>query len=289
MLIRKKRPGLSAIAFLLSCLVVLPCSALTVTGKVVDTAGNPVPFVRVTITGDKIVPLTTSVFSSSDGSFIARSVDAASDAIELESFRIGWRESGRKIAVDGDFVEYILTVEPQSNVADQVPSSAWIPGQVGDRNYHILINECAGCHQLGAERVKRFASSLDGQPIEARTAAWDAMVQYMRMQSVRMGPAGHAELRWNMTAESDEYKAAIAPQTSFFLPRDTEEVIPLLAKSFPTNFDTFTDYNDIERLGEYGVTEKTVVEEFQLPTFGWTREVTIAPGSDRVWFVELDA
>jgi streptogramin lyase len=281
--------ALRAMALMFCSIIATPCAALTVSGKVVDRAGNPVPYVRVTITGEKLVPLTTTVFSTLDGSFAARSIDATPDAIQLDSFRIGWRESARKIALDGDFVEYMLILEAQSNVAHQVPSSAWVPGNIGDRNYHILINECAGCHQLGAERVKRFAASLDGQPIEARTAAWEAMVQYMRMQSVRMGPAGHAELRWNMTEESDEYKATIAPQTSFFLPRDTEEVIPLLAKSFPTNFDTLTDYDDIQRLGEYGVTGETVIEEFQLPTFGWTREVTIAPGSDRVWFVELDA
>jgi streptogramin lyase len=267
----------------------LPASALTVIGTVTDTGGKPVPFVRIVVTGENLVPATTTVFSAADGKFTARDIDAAADAITVDSFRIGWQESNRKITVDGDFVEYQLTVATQANVADQVPSSAWIPGTIGERNHHILINECAGCHQLGAERVKRFATSLEGQPLETKTAAWDAMVQYMRLQSVRMGPVGHAELRWNMTEESSEYKAAIAPETSFFKTRDMDEVVPLMAKSFPTNFDTMTHYNDVERLGEYGVTADTVIEEFQLPTFGWTREVTVAPGSDKVWFVELDA
>ena len=273
----------------MSSIVALPAVALTVTGKVLDTTGKPVPFVRMTVSGESLVPATTTVFTDANGVFTARSIDAEASAISLQTFRIGWEESGRKVTSDGDFVAYEITVALQANVAHQVPSSAWIPGNVGDRNYHILINECAGCHQLGAERVKRFATSLADQPLEARTAAWDAMVQYMRMQSVRMGPKGHAKLRWNMTEESPEFQTAISPATSFFLPRDTEVVVPLLAKAFPTNFDIMTDYNDIERLGEYGVTAATVIEEFQLPTFGWTREVTIAPGSNRVWFVELDA
>jgi virginiamycin B lyase len=273
----------------ISMLVVPSAFAITIAGRVADSAGKPVPFVRITISGKDLVPATTTVFSVADGSFEAKNIRAPADAVRLSSFRIGWEESNREVSIGAERVDYTLTVAPKSNVADQVPSSAWIPGKPGDRDYHILINECAGCHQLGAERVKRFARALDGQPLETRTAAWDAMVQYMRSQALRMGPSGHTELRWGLTEESPDYQAAISPPTSFFLPRDTDVVIPLMAKSFPTNFDTLTDYNDIEELGEYGVTKDTVIEEYQLPTFGWTREMSIAPGSDKVWFLELDA
>lgn len=271
-------------------MVAFPVAAtLTVSGKITDAQGMPIPFVRVTISGEATIPATTSVFSVANGRFSAASIDTTPNALVVDFFRIGWEEVERKVTVNGDSVEYALTLVPKSNVADQVPSSAWIPGEPGDRKYHILINECAGCHQLGAERVKRFARNLDGQPLAVKEATWDAMVQYMRATALRMGPAGHTELRWGLTEESPDYQYAISPPTSFFLPRDMEIVVPFLAEAFPTSFDTMTDYDDIARLGEYGVTKDTVIEEYLLPTFGWTREVSIASGSDQVWFLELDA
>ena len=177
----------------------LPVAALKISGTVIDPAGKPIPFVRVTVSGEAVFPATTSVFSVADGQFTTGAIDAGADAVKVDCFRIGWEETDRKVTVNGDEAVYALTLSPKTNVADQVPSSAWIPGTPGDRKYHILINECAGCHQLGAERVKRFARSMDGQPLPAKHAAWDAMVQYMRATSLRMGPAGHAELRWGLT------------------------------------------------------------------------------------------
>lgn len=261
------------------------CAPLTVTGTVVDPAGTPIPYVRITISGAATAPLTTTVFTVKDGKFTVNLKDADPAAIKITSFRIGWQESAREATRE----QLKITMKPLANVADQVPASAWIPGKPGDRDFHILINECAGCHQLGAVRVKQFAQNLAGQPLETRQAAWEAIVQFMRAQALRIGPSGDMHLRWSLTEESPDYKMATAPETSFFLPRDMERVVPFLAKNFPTSFDTYTDYDDVERLGEYGVTADTVIEEYKLPTFGWTREVTVAPGSRKVWFVELDA
>lgn len=263
--------------------------ALKISGTVQDTDGGPVPFVRITVSAEKMVPATTTVFTAVDGSFESPDLNISAEAVELSAFRIGWEERNRVTRTAADNVVYEITVSGIENVAQQVPSSAWVPGEPGERRHHILINECAGCHQLGAERVKRFAKVLHGQPIETKKAAWDAMVQYMRLQSLRMGPSGHTELRWGLTEDSADYQAAISPPTSFFLPRDTEVIIPFLAEAFPTQFDTLTGYDDIAELGEYGVTKETIIEEYQLPTFGWTREVSIAPGSDKLWFLELDA
>ncbi len=262
---------------------------LTVAGTVVDAQGTPLPYVRLTLSGAAVAPLTTSVFSVKDGRFSATLKDADPAQIKVTSFRIGWQESAREVTQLAGITQLKLTMTTLTNVADQVPASAWIPGTPGDRDFHILINECAGCHQLGAARVKRFAQSLAGQPLATRTAAWEAIVQFMRAQALRIGPSGDMHLRWGLTEESPDYKMATAPETSFFLPRDMERVVPFLAKNYPTSFDNYTDYHDIERLGEYGVTAQTVVEEYALPTFGWTREVSIAPGSRKVWFVELDA
>ena len=262
---------------------------VSISGVVHDEQGNPLPYVRVTTSAPNSVPTTVTVFSVADGSFASPEINVEIGTYELSTFRIGWEEVEREETTRGDGISYDITMKKIDNVAHQVPSSAWIPGKPGERRYHILINECAGCHQLGAARVKRFASALHGQPLAARQAAWEAMVQYMRMQALKMGPSGHTELRWGLTEESADYQAAISPPTSFFLPRDTDVVIPFLAEAFPTDFSTYTDYDDIRELGEYGVTKDTVIEEFLLPTFGWTREVSVAPGSDKLWFLELDA
>ncbi|MEM7468805.1 MAG: SMP-30/gluconolactonase/LRE family protein [Pseudomonadota bacterium] len=264
--------------------------AMVVKGIVTDDAGAPIPHVRITVAGDtEMVPTTVSVFSDSVGSFATPIINAKSSNVSVSAFRIGWEEISREVEEDTDGKTVNVKFRKIDNVAHQVPSSAWIPGEPGERRYHILINECAGCHQLGAERVKRFAKALHEQPLAAREAAWEAMVQYMRAQALRMGPSGHTELRWGLTEESPDYQAAISPPTSFFLPRDTEVIVPFLAEAFPTQFDNLTGYNDVAELGEYGGTKGTVIEEFALPTFGWTREVSVAPGSNKLWFLELDA
>ena len=262
---------------------------LSVQGKVLDAAGAPLPFVRLNLTGATQAPVTTSVFSDATGSFHAELQDADAAQLAVVAFRIGWEEASRTQSASAGTVSLALTMQRLANVAEQVPASAWIPGKPGDRSFHILINECAGCHQLGAERVKQFARSLAGQPLATRQAAWDAVVQYMRAQALRIGPAGKNHLRWGLTEDSADYRAAIAPATSFFSPRDTDVVIPYLAEHYPTRFDHYTGYDDVARLGEYGVTANTRIEEFQLPTFGWTREVSMTPGSSLLWFLELDA
>ncbi len=286
-----KTTRLAGACAILAAMLALPfdhVSALTLKGVIKDTTGKAVPWVRVTAHNPGGTPATITVFTTESGEFSTPDLDVAAD-VELEAFRIGWEESTRKLTNDGGSVDYKITLKAIENVAHQVPASAWIPGEPGNRDYHILINECAGCHQLGAARVKRFARALAGQPVAARHAAWDAMVQYMRATALKMGPSGHTELRWGLTETSPEYLAAVTPETSFFLPRDVDVVVPMMAEKFPTSFDVLTDYDDVQELGTYGVTAETVIEEYQLPTFGWTREVSVVPGSDKLWFLELDA
>lgn len=276
--------------------VVVLCSALIqdtawagrIVGTVVDTGGNPVPFVRINISSVDNVPATTSIFSSEDGSFKSPDLRVSSEQVTVEAFRIGWNERDRKVARTGEDSEFRFVMESIKNVAAQVPASAWIPGNPGERDFHTAVHECSNCHQLGAQRMRKWSSGLEGVDVELRTLAWEAMVQYMRAQAFAMGPVGNTQFRWGLSEKHPDYLAALVPQTSFLVPRDMDLVIPLLASKFSTNFDEYFDYDDIDRLGEYGVTGETVIEEFVLPSFGWTREVAIAPGSDKVWFVELD-
>ena len=263
--------------------------AARIAGQALDPAGQPVPFVRIHLANGVAVPATVTVFTASDGRFASPPLAGEPGGYRIEAFRIGWEESERRVETRGDDLVVELSMRPLANVAEQVPASAWVPGKPGERNYHTAVHECSNCHQFGAERVKRFARRLAGASEEARTLAWEGIVQFMRTLAFTLGPTGQAELRWGLTPEDPDYQAALVPETSFFTPRDMDLVIPLLAAAFPTDFDEYTDYRDTDRLGDYGVTGDTFIEEYVLPSFGWTREVAVAPGSDQIWFVELDA
>lgn len=273
-------------------LVSSPLAAAQISGKIVDEAGNPVPYVRVTVEGDQMVPTTTTVFSDTTGEFQTPDLKADYDpeTMAVTTFRIGFEEAERNLEADGDDVVLNVTLKTKENVADQVPASAWYGGEPGDRDLHIAINECGGCHQMAAERMKVMAESLAGLSVEEKEQAWRGIVQYMRERALQMGPSDYegSHLRWGLTEGSEEYMAAITPDGSFFMPKDEDWSVAYLARKLPDNFDYMTGYNDIEELGEYGVTKDTVIEEYSLPTFGWTREVSVAPGSPYVWFVELD-
>jgi len=304
--------------FLLTVLMSLPVEllALDVGGRVLDERGEALPLVRLRFEGEGGAPFSVSVFSGSDGAFSKQQLQFAADSLSVEAFRIGWQEKSRTVRELDGRLEFEIRMSRLENVASQVPGSAWLRGGRDDLAYRMTTLHCSNCHQLGAERVRRFAaglasipvsdraeawlkraatdleaankllSGLPGSPSEPRIAAWESLVQYMRYATLRLGE--HGELRWGLKEGSPYYEALLQPETSLFVPRDMAIVIPKLAYAFPVDFSSLTDYDDIQRLGEYGVTPATVIEEFALPTFGWTREVALAPESDEVWFVETD-
>ncbi len=292
--------------------------ALEVSGQVLDEAGKPLPHVRVRFASAQSVPYSTSVFSGSDGVFVASIPDQKLADVELDVFRIGWQTAGVETTSQANGEDLRVTLRSIGNVAEQVPSSAWLQGDPNSTAYHMTTLQCSNCHQLGAERVRKFSAKLasitaeqrseawlersvedlsyDGKrgawrenkntPAKEKIDAWESMVQYMRLVTLRLGEQN--KLRWGLEEGSDFYNALLQPETSLFVPRDMEIVVPNLARNFPVEFDSFTGFNDVERLGAYGAGVGTIIEEYVLPTFGWTREIAIAPGSDRVWFLETD-
>lgn len=294
-------------------------SGANVDGRVVDTDGNALPFVRIRMAGKGVVPYSTTVFSVADGSFGTSYPSTRAAALDIEAFRIGWKEVDRRVRKTTDGVTAEFTMQRVANVASQVPASAWLKGDPSSMAYQMTTLQCSNCHQLGAQRVRTFSSKLADQPVgdrseawvkraaddlagptpgktekpdpqavpaHGRVAGWAMIVQYMRLVTMQLGEK--RELRWGLTENSPYYNALLQPDTSLFSPRDMAIIVPNLARNFPVIFDTYTDYDDLERLGEYGVNRNTRIDEYVLPTFGWTREVAIAPGSGKVWFVETD-
>jgi len=311
--------GHSSLALLLAGMACVPgVSALDIRGQTVDVDGKPVPHVRVRFASDQSVPYSTSVFSAADGSFAASIPDQDLAGVELDFFRIGWRQASVDIAPAQGSVVISAVLQVVDNVADQVPSSVWLQGDPDSTAYHMTTLQCSNCHQLGAERVRNFSAKLAALPAEIRSdawlersvedlsydgkrgawrenestpakekvEAWESMVQFMRLVTLRLGEEN--KLRWGLEEGSDFYNALLQPETSLFVPRDMEIVVPNLARNFPVDFDSYTDFDDIERLGAYGAGAGTTIEEYVLPTFGWTREIAIAPGSRMIWFLETD-
>ena len=270
-----------------------PAPAVQIQGTVKSAEGAPIPFVRIRISGLQSGPYSRTVFSTDKGSFTADVGSADPKKLDIDAFRIGWTEAKRTAAPSEGGLSLALTFKPVKNVADQVPASAWLKGDTDSTAYHLATINCANCHQLGSERVRRFASTLNGMTEDKKAGAWSGMVQHMRYVTLYLGEQGNYlgqedKLRWGLKSGSPSYNALLQPETSLFSPHDLELIVPFMARHFPTTFDSYTGYKDTEKLGNYGVNADTVIDEFVLPTFGWTRELAITPGSDRVWFVETD-
>lgn len=296
-----------------------PASAANLSGRVLDADGKPIPYVRIRATGRNAVPYSMTAFTNADGAFRLDYPQAKPNALEVDAFRIGWKESGRELKRSGDALTLTVRLHRVANVADQVPASAWLGGDPGSQGYQMATLQCSNCHQLGAYRVRKFSSGMADQPIgdraehwvhraaedlagprrgkqeneadsawqpSGRVAGWEAIVQYMRLVTMQLGDPPH--LRWGLKEGGPAYNALLAPDTSLFSPKDMAIIVPYLARNYPVSFDSVTNYDDLERLGRYGVNDGTRIDEYVLPTFGWTREIALVPGSDKVWFVETD-
>jgi virginiamycin B lyase len=287
-----------------------------ISGRVTEASGKPVPYVRVRVTGpDGVAPYSRSVFTTEDGTYSVDYGNADTTGFTVEAFRIGWRETRRNEKKSGQGTQVDVTMRREANVADQVPPSAWLQGDPESQAYQMTTLQCSNCHQVGSTRVRNFSKTLADLPVgdrsekwvtraaddlatdkkspagvkipgHTRVEGWEAIVQYMRYVTMYLGKP--PQLRWNLKEGSAYYNALLVPATSLFIPQDMAIVVPNLARNFPVKFDTLTGYDDLKRLGPYGVTKKTVVDEFVLPTFGWTREVAITPTSNKVYFVETD-
>ncbi|EED36418.1 conserved hypothetical protein [Luminiphilus syltensis NOR5-1B] len=302
----------------LAALILMLCAqeafSLQITGVVTTLSGDPIPHVRIRSSGTGAPAFSHTVFTGADGAFKTRDLAFNLESLEIDFFRIGWSVSQKQQQLDDDSLHIEVVMQPLTNVAQQVPASAWLGGNPDDLGYQMSNLHCANCHQLGSARVREFSANLGAHGSADRAEAWlnqaaedlagtgntpkttakdaktrkgwDAIVQYMRWVTMRLGEKD--ELRWGLEEGSPFYNALLQPETSLFSPRDMEVIVPYLAQHFPTDFDSYEGYNDTEELGEYGVTADTEIEEFTLPTFGWTREVTAPPGSSDIWFLETD-
>lgn len=85
---------------------------------------------------------------------------------------LGDTEAKRTAAPSEGGLSLALTFKPVKNVADQVPASAWLKGDTDSTAYHLATINCANCHQLGSERVRRLKGTLNGMTEDKKAGAW---------------------------------------------------------------------------------------------------------------------
>ncbi len=299
---RRKKAVIQLLVAWIALLMATVASAVDVRGSVRTSSGTPMAGVMVTLVHNQMAgAATVSVFSGSDGHFEMHDVQQATAPEWLFSMRkVGLKQTGIDVKVLADVVEANITVAPVENVAEQVPASAWLADfSLENRGARTVVGDCAGsgCHQFPAARVKRFVRSFSGAAsgvadpgrdpswLATHETIWRGMVQYMRTMSLRF--SADTALRWNLKADDPNFAAYISPGQSLFDADEETLVAQALAGAFSAQ--TFSQY-PLEKyqklVGPLGVTGKTVIREYRLPTDGWTREAAVSSASPDPWVVE---
>lgn len=275
--------------------------AFEVTG-VVRSGGDPVAGAMVTVqnllTGNNGEPASVTLFSDRRGRYAATLDDrVTADDLLLRAARLGYEMAGQSRQVGPDSLWVDFELSPTDNIAAQAPPSAWLGRfPLDDRDARFVVGQCAGCHGFPDGKVQHFASNLRHlgggllAPQEIRTLhenAWRAAIQYMRAMTFYYAP-GMAP-RWGFDDRSPDFAALLTPEFGLFTADEEDAAATAIARYLPL------DYSRLD-IADYAAAETPLalsavgrIEEFDLRTGGWTREVAWTPGSDFAWIVEDSA
>lgn len=265
-----------------------PGAAIGLVGTVRDEAGKPLPGVMVAVTSASAPALVTKVFSDAKGRYRVPDMGPGVqvNSLYVKATALGYRQSAppssavtdlRPVVADSAAkVDFVL--ETVSDVADQVPASAWL-GRLPDspeRQRTVVL--CTQCHQMPSPRVKRFAATLADQPPAQRVEAWRAIIKMMRtvgiygaLQAEHAAPMSMAELA--------------KPEQSMFSQADEDLLAPYLAEHFPARFDAYPAADAAAHRVPLGVTGRTLIREFPWPEGSFVRETAVVDG--QVWVCDI--
>lgn len=261
--------GLGAAAVFL-----LPAAALATESQVVDSAGKPVTHAMVTLrpaalaVGDS----TYTVFTDADGRY---TLPAKATGEQLSVHKLGY------VSVTLDPAQAAkITLAQAGSLAADAPPSAWLPHTGADdlARANTLL-QCTGCHQFPSQKVRNYSQMLDGKSEAEKQAAWKAIINYMRVKFVQIGPDHSLYDPAKM-----DFKTILDPTLGSFDAHDEEQISAFLAKHLPTRFDELKAYDYGAPLG---VTAKTVMREIQLPQDAFVREIGLTPDSPYLWGADL--
>tara|TARA_R110000850_G_scaffold156_5_gene1104 strand:- start:15106 stop:16920 length:1815 start_codon:yes stop_codon:yes gene_type:complete len=188
-----------------------------------------------------------------------------------------------------------LFLKNSSNIADQVPASAWFGQMPAGDARNITLSGCSSCHQMASPRVREYAAQIeavsggpegDQKALEewrkvVRHESWRTVVKYMRSKHYSVfpleSPVSLDAIDW-LTAQNADY--------NFFNLKQGEIIAQYLASHFPHSTDSLHrdayDYG-----GDLAVNENTVIKEFAFPDLALVREMVPAPGSPYLWGADV--
>lgn len=272
----------SAVA--VACLSVGVAHALGLAGTVKQDNGQPVAGVMVKVTSASAAALVTKVFTDAKGEYTVPDLgkNVGLNSMYVETFKLGYEQAQPqakalavvvpKISKGVAQVDFVL--KPATNIAAQVPASAWLSAAPASAEKNRTIVTCSQCHQMPNERMKKLAEGLAGQDVAQREQVWRAMVGVMRSAVYGALQSEHSQA---MTPE--QLVEAAKPENSFIDKKDEDIVAPWLAKYMPTSFEKF-DVADKARFAgaPLGVTKKTVIREYPYDEKSFVRETGVVNG-----------
>lgn len=265
--------------------------AIGVIGTVKNENNKPIAGVMISVRSASAAAIVTKVFTDEQGKFTVPDLgkNVQTKSIYADAYKLGFKKvtpastalSGLSPKIEGNFARIDFILKPDSNIATQVPASAWLQlaPETPERAQTVLT--CTQCHQLPNERIKKFSENLAGLDETTREQAWRGIIKAMRVSFYGALQAEHA------TPPSAEILEMIAKPENNFIDQKDEDITALwLAKHMPTNFDTY-DISNKSRFANValGTNGKTMIREFQYPENSFVRETAVIDG--KVWVCDI--
>jgi len=261
--------------------------ALGLTGTVKQEDGQPVPGVMIKVTSASAAAIVTKVFTDAKGEYLVPDLgkNVGVNSIYVETFKIGYEQTqpqAKALAVlqpkiNKQSARVDFTLKPVTNIATQVPSSAWLASTPDSPEKHHTLVTCSQCHQLPNERMRQLAEGLAGQDEAQREQVWRAVTN-----SMRTAVYGALQAEHSMPLTPEQLATVVSPEANFINQRDEDIVAPWLAKHMPTSFAQY-DIADKNKFADVplGVTKKTLIREFPIDAYeggAFVRESAVANG-----------
>ena len=281
-------------------------SAAPLAGKVIGVSdGRGVPQAAVTFTSGKAAKgaKAVTVFTDKEGSFrFPQDLKELPTDATLRAHKFGYRQvnpaggalRATRDAKGGGF-ETRLYVDLVADIAAEVPASAWLAEMPAGDDKNIMVTSCTSCHQVPSPKMREYAAQIeavkggpegDKKALEewrkvVRHEAWRTIVKYMRSMHYSVFP-----LESPMNLDAIDWKTAQNADYNFFNARQGEVIAKYLAEHFPRS--TASMSREAYGYGApLGVTERTVIREFEFPEMALVRELVGAPNSKHLWGADV--
>ncbi|HEU4430888.1 MAG TPA: hypothetical protein VFT98_19170, partial [Myxococcota bacterium] len=255
-----------------------------------DGRGVPDAMVTLTLHDGTRGPKAITVFTNAQGEF--RLPPDPREPSDLRARKLGYRQVDLEGAPAPGLQLYL---EPTSDIAGQVPSSAWLARVPAGDEKNITLASCSSCHQLASPRMRAYAAQIEavrGGPEGNRRAleewrkvvrheAWRTIVKYMRSLHYSVFPLESAT-----NLDAVDWATAQNADLNFFNERQGEIVARTLAAHFPASTESLE--RDAYSYGAaLAVGERTVIREFAFPERALVRELAPAPHSRHLWGADV--